>query len=181
MAMSTPIKDVIFKAGELKAEAPANDTDAANKRYVDGGLKAKVNTSDIINNLTTDDANKPLSAAQGKALNDSLSGFRNPLNSEADYKKVVNSKRWSLINLSGLISIENTFGVTQGDLQQLIRTNERSQNFYFNNDPIAGKYFRFNYAYTVWMKSLRGCRQIIHHIIMALNCTAARNELAFFA
>ncbi len=27
----------------------------------------------------------------------------------------------------------------------------------------------------------RGCRQIIHHIIMALNCTAARNELAFFA
>ncbi len=28
---------------------------------------------------------------------------------------------------------------------------------------------------------LRGCRQIIHHIIMALNCTAARNELAFCA
>lgn len=36
------------------------------------GLKTKVNTSDIVNALTSTDSTKPLSAAQGKALNDTL-------------------------------------------------------------------------------------------------------------
>lgn len=36
------------------------------------GLRTKVNTSDIVNALTSTDSTKPLSAAQGKALNDSL-------------------------------------------------------------------------------------------------------------
>ncbi len=97
---------------------------------------------------------EPTDVANKQYVDGEISGFRDPLVSEIDYKKVVNSKRWSLINLSGLISIENTFGVTQGDLQQLLRTNERSQNFYFNSDPIAGKYFRFNYIHSIWMKSL---------------------------
>lgn len=36
------------------------------------GLKTKVNTSDIVNALTSTDSTKPLSAAQGKVLNDGL-------------------------------------------------------------------------------------------------------------
>lgn len=36
------------------------------------GLGGKVNTSDIVNSLTSTDSTKPLSAAQGKVLNDTL-------------------------------------------------------------------------------------------------------------
>ena len=35
-------------------------------------LDAKVNKSDVVNNLTSTDTDKPLSAAQGKALNESI-------------------------------------------------------------------------------------------------------------
>jgi len=113
-----------------------------------------VRKSDVINNLTSTDIEKPLSANMGKTLNDSLSGFRDPLNSEVDYKRVINSKRWSLINLSGLISIENTFGVTQGYIEQLLRTMENAKEFYFDNSSIVNKYFRFNYMHDIWMKSV---------------------------
>ncbi|HEY4760557.1 MAG TPA: hypothetical protein VIH42_08260 [Thermoguttaceae bacterium] len=43
------------------------------KGEVDTALAGKVNTADIINNLTTTDINKPLSAAQGKSLQDNKS------------------------------------------------------------------------------------------------------------
>lgn len=39
-----------------------------NKNLIDGVTTAKVSKSDIVNNLTTNDSNKPLSAAQGVAL-----------------------------------------------------------------------------------------------------------------
>lgn len=41
-------------------------------RIVKADLEAKVNTSDIINDLTTDDSSKPLSAAQGKVLDEKI-------------------------------------------------------------------------------------------------------------
>ena len=37
---------------------------------VSSTLNEKVNTTDIVNNLTSEDENKPLSAIQGKILND---------------------------------------------------------------------------------------------------------------
>lgn len=40
----------------------------SNKELIDGITTSKVNVSDIIDNLTTNVANKPLSAAQGVAL-----------------------------------------------------------------------------------------------------------------
>lgn len=64
-----------------RLNALANSTDAdldqmaeivtyikSNKNLIDGITTSKVNVSDIINNLTTNASNKPLSAAQGVAL-----------------------------------------------------------------------------------------------------------------
>lgn len=42
-----------------------------NKSLIDSITTSKVNVNDIINNLVTDDTNKPLSAAQGMVLNNS--------------------------------------------------------------------------------------------------------------
>jgi hypothetical protein len=41
-------------------------------RLIQADLETKVSTSDIIDDLTTNDGKKPLSAAQGKSLNDRL-------------------------------------------------------------------------------------------------------------
>ena len=48
----------------------ANATQATINTSIDTALSNKVNTSDIADNLTTNDATKVLSAKQGKALND---------------------------------------------------------------------------------------------------------------
>ena len=52
-----------------------------NKSLIDGITTSKVNTSDIVNNLTTNTSNKPLSAAQGYALNNSISALNTKLGS----------------------------------------------------------------------------------------------------
>lgn len=46
---------------------------------VNSNLDKKVNTSDIVNNLTSTSTTKPLSAAQGKALNDNLNYMSKPI------------------------------------------------------------------------------------------------------
>lgn len=48
---------------------------AYTKTEVDSAVNAKLNSADVVNNLTTNDAAKPLSAAQGKALNDKIDGL----------------------------------------------------------------------------------------------------------
>ena len=40
----------------------------SNKSLIDNITSGKVSVSDIVNNLTSSDTNKPLSAAQGKVL-----------------------------------------------------------------------------------------------------------------
>ena len=47
-----------------------NTTKVATTAFVTTAVSGKVNTTDIINNLTSTDTDKPLSAAQGKALKD---------------------------------------------------------------------------------------------------------------
>ena len=47
-----------------------NTTKVATTAFVTTAISGKVNTSDIIDNLTSTDTDKPLSAAQGKALKD---------------------------------------------------------------------------------------------------------------
>ena len=49
----------------------------SNKSLIDAITTSKVNVSDIVNNLTTDISNKPLSAAQGVALKELIDALRN--------------------------------------------------------------------------------------------------------
>ena len=49
----------------------------SNKNLIDAITTSKVNVSDIVNNLTTNVANKPLSAAQGVALKELIDALRN--------------------------------------------------------------------------------------------------------
>ena len=50
-------------------------TNAVQNKVIYTELEKKINTSDIKDNLTSTDANKPLSAAQGKMLKDAIDGI----------------------------------------------------------------------------------------------------------
>lgn len=63
------------KAANATTLAGYGIADAYTKTQVDSAVNAKVNAADVVNNLTTNDAAKPLSAAQGKALNDKIDGL----------------------------------------------------------------------------------------------------------
>lgn len=56
----------------------------SNKSLIDSVTTNKVNVSDIINNLTTNVTNKPLSAAQGVALKGLIDTLTSTVNSKAD-------------------------------------------------------------------------------------------------
>ena len=62
-------------AGQVKVATPNSDTSAANKKYVDDAVATKVNTADVVNGLTSTETAKPLSAMQGKVLNDQLNSL----------------------------------------------------------------------------------------------------------
>ena len=54
-----------------------------NKTTINAILNDKVNVTDIVNNLTSDDKNKPLSAAQGKALNTLITALQTAVSGKA--------------------------------------------------------------------------------------------------
>lgn len=56
----------------------------SNKALIDGITTNKVNVSDIINNLTTNVTNKPLSAAQGVAIKSLIDNLQTAVNSKVD-------------------------------------------------------------------------------------------------
>ena len=51
-------------------ESSLSDSKVPSEKLTKNTLDGKVNTSDIVDNLTTNDSTKPLSAKQGKLLND---------------------------------------------------------------------------------------------------------------
>lgn len=55
----------------------------ANKSLIDGITTSKVNVADIINNLTTNVSNKPLSAAQGVAIKSLIDALQTEVNGKA--------------------------------------------------------------------------------------------------
>lgn len=63
------------KAGVATTLGGYGITDAYTKSAADSLLTAKLNKADVVNDLTTNDATKPLSAAQGKVLNDRINGL----------------------------------------------------------------------------------------------------------
>lgn len=56
----------------------------ANKSLIDSITTSKVNVSDIVNNLTTNVTNKPLSAAQGVAIKNLIDALQTAVDSKAD-------------------------------------------------------------------------------------------------
>ena len=66
----------------------------SNKSLIDGITTSKVNVSDIINNLTTNVTNKPLSAAQGVALKALIDAITVPVTASDNGKflRVVNGQ-----------------------------------------------------------------------------------------
>lgn len=58
-------------------------------------LNSKLNISDVVNNLTSTSTTQPLSAAQGKALNDALGTTANTYVSIADFTSAVETKNYT--------------------------------------------------------------------------------------
>lgn len=59
----------------IDATLSGTSANAVQNKAIYAELEKKVNTSDIKDNLTSTDTNKPLSAAQGKALKDAIDGI----------------------------------------------------------------------------------------------------------
>lgn len=96
--MSTNIKEDITKLANHRANKSnphqvnktqivglenVDNTSDANKPISTAGqnaLDTKLNTSAVVNNLTTNDSTKVLSAAQGKALNDKITALQTRAN-----------------------------------------------------------------------------------------------------
>lgn len=107
-------------ASRLNALADSDDTTLdqmseivayikANKTLIDSITTSKVNVSDIINNLTTNVSNKPLSAAQGvilKGLIDSLSTGKLDVTAIADWAKAATKPSYTKSEV-GLGNVDN--------------------------------------------------------------------------
>ena len=70
MSTLTPNLNLVLPIGVEKVSRQIINT---NMTLIDTAVGGKVNVSDIVNNLTTNDPTKVLSAAQGYALNSNLS------------------------------------------------------------------------------------------------------------
>ena len=79
----------LYKCTTAIATAEAWNSAHWTATTVGAELGAKVNTSDIVNNLTSTATDKPLSAAQGKALNDAMTQYQT-LTVNADSSKIEN-------------------------------------------------------------------------------------------
>ena len=55
---------------DIDSELSTSSTNPVQNRIVTMAVNSKLGSSDIVDNLTTDNANKVLSARQGKILND---------------------------------------------------------------------------------------------------------------
>ena len=78
----------------------------SNKSLIDAVTTSKINVSDIIDNLTTNVANKPLSAAQGVALKTLIDGILPPVTTADNGKFLrVSDGIWSAIALTDVSEV----------------------------------------------------------------------------
>lgn len=82
----------------------------SNKSMIDAITTSKVNVSDIVNNLTTDISNKPLSAAQGVALKKLINALSNSMTAyrTAAAQDVIDSGKVDKVTGKGLSSNDYT-------------------------------------------------------------------------
>lgn len=98
----------------------------SNKTLIEGVTTSKVNVSDIINNLTTNVSNKPLSAAQGVALKALIDALDSELNNAATktdlsnaISKAVLYTEQSLTDAQKAQVIENIGAISQDDIPDI--------------------------------------------------------------
>lgn len=139
--MAIDITTITFNSDELKVKEPTIDDGSVNKSQLD----LKINISDIIDNLTSSDTNKPLSAKQGKILAENVS------ESLESYINYVNTNYFD--QMRGTLTASNTFGVTAGSFSELVGRFQGSDNnsFYFSADAASGKNITVEYASAVWV------------------------------
>lgn len=82
----------------------------SNKSMIDAITTSKVNVSDIVNNLTTDISNKPLSAAQGVALKELIDALSNSMTAyrTAAAQDIIDSGKVDKVTGKGLSSNDYT-------------------------------------------------------------------------
>lgn len=82
----------------------------SNKSMIDAITTSKVNVSDIVNNLTTNISNKPLSAAQGVALKELINALSNSMTAyrTAAAQDVIDSGKVDKVTGKGLSSNDYT-------------------------------------------------------------------------
>ena len=75
-----------------------------------------------------------------------------PLNNIKTYKYVINNKRTTFMNLSGLLGISTSMTHT-GQLSKLLGCQLRDETFYFNKSTLVkDKYLQIEYLHPVWVK-----------------------------
>lgn len=87
----------------VDSEPTSSSPNPVSSGGVKAGLATKVNISDIVDNLATNDATKPLSAKQGKVLGEQVS----QLGQEVIYDVSANNGGVTFASLSALLSDEN--------------------------------------------------------------------------
>lgn len=97
----------------------------SNKSLIDGITTGKISTADIVDNLTTNAANKPLSAAQGVALKKLIDAIVVPTKVSAFENDVGYAKQEELAELSKEI---DTLGSTSTDHESRLKTLEANSS-----------------------------------------------------
>jgi len=106
-----------------------------------------IQSSDVINNLSSTETQKPLSAAQGKELD---GFFSDQFTNNESYVRAVNSKQVLLNNLHCALTLTNTFGITAGSPQQMIGNELIKNDFYFDSSSGVGKNITLRHPIGVW-------------------------------
>lgn len=93
-----------------------------NRDLITAITSAKVNVTDIVDNLTSNISNKPLSAKQGYVLKGLIDALHNTFepNSSATYDLGSSSKKWKNLYLSGKI----TDGTNEASVAKIIEVSE---------------------------------------------------------
>ncbi len=170
----------------INLEKPGSDENYSiavfngNSDTVDTEMALRVKTSDIQNNLTSTATNKPLSAAQGKALNDgkvNVSDIQNNLTSTATNKPLSAAMGKSLSDTIATVSntVANHFIKSNGFIPLLNNTSADSVKsagmYYIQNStgtplnangfltvlPVSNSYIEQQFCSVVGEKYIRTC------------------------